>query len=75
MSARASNSNLAVRVASALLLCPLLLWVTWLGGVLFALVLAVAAALAAVELTSMFTDLGVPEAFGALVAGLLPLVP
>ena len=75
MSARASNSNLAVRVASALLLCPLLLWVTWLGGVPFALVLAVAAALAAVELTSMFTDLGVPEAFGVLVAGLLPLVP
>jgi len=68
-------SNLAVRVASAVLLFPLLVWVTWLGGLPFALVLSTAAALAAVELTSMFTDLGPPELFGALVAGLLPLVP
>ena len=73
MSSRASN--LALRVVSSLLLFPLLVWVAWVGGAPFAVVLAVAAGLAALELTSMFTDLGLPEVFGALVAGTLPLVP
>jgi phosphatidate cytidylyltransferase len=69
------NRNLALRVGSALLLFPALVWVTWLGGLPFTLVLAAAAAVSAFELTSMFTRVRVPEAFGVIVAGLLPVVP
>jgi phosphatidate cytidylyltransferase len=68
-------SNLALRVLSALLLFPLLVWVTWLGGLPFTLVLAGAAAVAALELTSLFTAIGFPEMFGVAVAGALPLAP
>jgi len=69
------NRNLALRVGSALLLFPLLVWVTWIGGLPFALVLAGAAAVSALELTGMFTPIGYPEMFGAVVAALLPLAP
>ncbi|HTP27680.1 MAG TPA: phosphatidate cytidylyltransferase [Anaeromyxobacteraceae bacterium] len=69
------HSNLARRVISALLLFPLLVWVSWLGGLPFALVLAGAAAVAALELTQMFTETGFPEYFGVAVAGLLPIAP
>ncbi|MFL5260785.1 MAG: phosphatidate cytidylyltransferase [Anaeromyxobacteraceae bacterium] len=69
------NRNLAVRVVSALLLFPTLVWVTWMGGLPFALVLAIAALVSARELTGMFTPIGYPEMFGVAVAGLLPLVP
>jgi phosphatidate cytidylyltransferase len=69
------NKNLAVRVVSAILLFPTLVCVTWLGGLPFALLLAVAALVSAYELTGMFTPIGYPEMFGVAVAGLLPLVP
>lgn len=71
----APRSNLYLRVVSGLLLFPLLVWVTWIGGLPFTLLLALAAALAAFELTGLLTPIGVPEAFGILVAGLLPLGP
>jgi phosphatidate cytidylyltransferase len=45
-----NNRNLLVRVATALVLLPLVLWLIWLGGVWFALLIGVAAALCAVEL-------------------------
>lgn len=69
------NRNLALRVASALLLFPALVWVTWQGGLPFTVLLAVAAAVSAIELTGMFTAVRVPEAFGVAVAALLPFVP
>jgi len=68
-------SDLALRVGSALLLFPLLVWVTWVGGLPFTLVLAGASAVAALELTGLFTAIGFPEMFGVGVAGLLPLAP
>ncbi len=69
------NRNLALRVGSALLLFPLLVWASWAGGLPVSLVCAVAAAICAHELTSMFTPVGYPELFGIAVAGLLPLTP
>lgn len=69
------NKNLVARVLSALLLFPLLVWVSWLGGLPFTVLLAGAAAVSAIELTGMFTAVRVPEAFGVLVAALLPFVP
>jgi phosphatidate cytidylyltransferase len=69
------NRNLALRVGSALLLFPLLVWVTWIGGLPFTLVLVGAAGVSALELTGMFTPIGYPEMFGVAVAGLLPLGP
>ncbi len=69
------NKNLALRVGSALLLFPILVWVTWVGGLPFTVLLALAAAISALELTGMFTRVRVPEAFGVAVAALLPFVP
>jgi phosphatidate cytidylyltransferase len=69
------NRNLLLRVVSALLLFPLLVWMTWIGGLPFAVLLAAAAAVSAFELTGMFTTIGFPELFGVAVAGLLPLAP
>ena len=56
-------------------LFPLLVWVTWIGGLPFTLVLVGAAGVSALELTSMLTPIGYPELFGVAVAGLLPLGP
>jgi phosphatidate cytidylyltransferase len=67
------NRNLALRVASALLLFPLLVVVTWIGGFPFVLVLALAAALGAYEVISMFQEVEAPEVFGIAGAGLLPV--
>jgi phosphatidate cytidylyltransferase len=69
------NRNLALRVASAAVLAPLALYATWHGGLVFALLCATAAALAAGEFIAMFTPVGPPEAYGILVAGLFPLAP
>jgi phosphatidate cytidylyltransferase len=69
------NKNLAVRVVSAILLFPILVWISWLGGLPFTVLLAGAAAISAIELTGMFTAVRVPEAFGVAVAALLPFVP
>jgi phosphatidate cytidylyltransferase len=51
---REQNRNLAVRVVTALVLFPFAVWMTWLGGLPFALLIAVAAALSAGELVWMF---------------------
>ena len=51
---REQNRNLAVRVVTALVLFPFAVWMTWLGGLPFALVVGVAAALSAGELIWMF---------------------
>jgi phosphatidate cytidylyltransferase len=69
------DKNLVLRVGSGVLLFPIVVWVTWAGGLPFALMCAAASAVSALELTSMFTAVGYPEAFGAAVAGLLPLAP
>jgi phosphatidate cytidylyltransferase len=69
------NRNLLLRVGSALVLFPLLVWVTWVGRFPFAAVCGTAAGISAFELTLMFTRVGVPEAFGVAVAALLPLAP
>jgi phosphatidate cytidylyltransferase len=69
------NRNLSLRVVSALVLFPLLVWITWAGGLPFALLLCAAAAVSAFELIGMFGAVGLPELFGVLVAGLLPLAP
>ena len=71
----AKHSNLTLRVVSALLLFPFLVSVSWMGGLPFALLLAAAAAVSALELTGMLTAIGYPEIFGVAVAGLLPLAP
>lgn len=51
---REQNRNLAVRVVTALILFPVAVWMTWLGGLPFALLIAAAAALSAGELIWMF---------------------
>ncbi len=67
------NRNLALRVASALLLFPLLVVITWIGGFPFALLLVAAAALGSFELVSMFGAVGAPEAFSIAVGALFPI--
>lgn len=69
-----NRRNLAARVASALVLFPLAVWLTIHGGIPFALLAGAAAAVAAVELVRMSGPLGVAEAFGVLVAGALPVL-
>lgn len=44
------NRNLFVRIATALLLLPLVLWLVWQGGLPFALLISVVAALCALEI-------------------------
>ena len=51
---REQNRNLAVRIVTALILFPFAVWMTWLGGLPFALLIGVAAALSAGELIWMF---------------------
>ena len=69
------DKNLALRVVSALLLFPTLMGVSWLGGLPFALMCGVAAAIAAFELVGMFAPLGKAEAFAIAFAGVIPLAP
>ena len=51
------NRNLLIRVATALVLLPLILWLIWLGGVWLALLLGAAAALCALELNLLPSSL------------------
>jgi phosphatidate cytidylyltransferase len=51
---REQNRNLAVRVVSALVLFPFAVWMTWLGGPWFAVLVGLVAALSAAELVLMF---------------------
>jgi phosphatidate cytidylyltransferase len=69
------NRNLLTRVVTAVLLFPIAVWVTWLGGLAFALLVALAAGIAALELVQMFE--GKVERTGVVgIAGaaVLPLV-
>lgn len=65
--------NLALRVASGAVLLPLAVWLTVLGGLPFALLAGLAAALAAAELVLMFGGMGVAGAYGVAVASLFPV--
>ena len=66
--------NLAVRVATGLILFPVAVWVTWAGGLAFAITCAAAAAVGAAELVLMFEKrLGLLEGAGVAVAAAFPL--
>jgi len=66
--------NLAVRVATGLALFPVAVWVTWAGGLAFAVTCAAAAAVGAAELVLMFEKRpGLLEAAGVAVAAAFPL--
>lgn len=69
-----NRRNLALRVASAVVLFPLAIWFTFRGGIPFAILAGAAAAVAAAELVLMFGRMGVGEAFGVTVAGAIPLM-
>jgi phosphatidate cytidylyltransferase len=69
-----NRRNLAARVASALVLFPLAVWLTIHGGFPFALLAGAAAAVAAAELILMFGPVGAGEVFGVAVAGAIPLL-
>lgn len=69
-----NRQNLGLRVASALVLFPLAVWITILGGLPFALMASAAGAVAAAELILMFSALGAAEVIGIAVAGAIPLV-
>ena len=53
------NRNLTVRIVTALVLLPLVLYLVWLGGFFFALLLALAAGLCALELNLLPAQLPV----------------
>ena len=71
----AKHSNLTLRVLSALVLFPLLVWISWMGGLPFAVLLSIAAGVGALEATAMLTEIGHPEMFGVAVAAFLPIAP
>ena len=55
-----ADRNLIVRVATAFVLLPIVLWLLWLGGLPFALLVSAAAAAAAWELNELPSQ-GVPQ--------------
>ena len=69
-----NRRNLALRVGSALVLFPIAVWLTFRGGLPFATLAGVAAAVAASELVLMFGAIGAGEALGIAVAGAIPLM-
>jgi phosphatidate cytidylyltransferase len=69
----AQRKNLALRIASGIVLFPLAVWLTWIGGLPFAALAGAAAAVAAAELIAMFGAIGVAEAFGIAVAAATPV--
>jgi phosphatidate cytidylyltransferase len=67
--------NLAVRVATGLVLFPATVWLTWKGGLVFTITCAAAAVVAAAELVLMFQKrLGLLEAAGVAVAAAFPVL-
>jgi len=69
------NRNLAIRVVTALGLFPLAVWFTWLGGLPFAVLVAIAAGISGAELVLMFDRrLRATGLLGLLLAGMLPLL-
>jgi phosphatidate cytidylyltransferase len=69
-----NRRNLAARIGSAVVLFPAAVWLTIHGGIPFALLAGVAAAIAAAELIRMCGPIGVAELFGVAVAGALPVL-
>jgi phosphatidate cytidylyltransferase len=69
-----NRRNLALRVGSAIVLFPIAVWFTVRGGLPFAVLAGVAAAVAASELVLMFGGIGAGEALGIAVAGAIPLM-
>ncbi len=69
-----NRRNLALRVASGVVLFPIAVWLTFVGGRPFAFLAAAGAAVAAAELILMFGSIGVGEVFGIAVAGAIPLM-
>lgn len=69
-----NRHNLGLRVASAVVLFPLAVWITILGGLPFALLAAAAGAVAGAELILMFSALGAAEVLGIAGAAAIPLV-
>ena len=69
-----NRRNLALRVASGVVLFPIAVWLTFVGGRPFAFLAAAGAAVAAAELILMFGSIGVGEVFGIGVAGAIPLM-
>jgi phosphatidate cytidylyltransferase len=51
------NRNLLVRVITAVVLLPLIIWLIWQGGLLFALLISVAAGMCALELNLLPSQL------------------
>jgi phosphatidate cytidylyltransferase len=69
-----NRQNLVLRITSAVVLFPLAVWITYLGGMPFAVLAGGAAAVAAFELVVMFGTVGAAEVFGIAVAGAIPFV-
>lgn len=69
-----NRRNLIERAISALVLLPLAIWLTWLGGWPFAALVAVAAGLCAVELLLMSGRLRLAEWYGVAIAAAIPLL-
>ncbi len=69
-----NRRNLGLRVASAVVLFPLAVWITILGGLPFALLAAAAGAVAGSELILMFSALGAAEVLGIAGTAAIPLV-
>jgi phosphatidate cytidylyltransferase len=69
-----NRRNLALRVASAAPLFVVAVFLTYVGGLSFALLAGVAACVAAAELVLMFGAIGAGEAFGILFAGAIPFM-
>ncbi|HET8732514.1 MAG TPA: phosphatidate cytidylyltransferase, partial [Anaeromyxobacteraceae bacterium] len=69
-----NRRNLGLRVASAVVLFPLAVWITIMGGLPFALLAAGAGAVAGAELILMFSALGAAEVLGIAGAAAIPLV-
>ncbi len=68
-----NRRNLGLRVASGVILFPLAVWLTVLGGWPFALLACFAAVVGAAELLRMFGPLRVAEWLAVAVAGAMPL--
>jgi phosphatidate cytidylyltransferase len=69
-----NRRNLVQRAISAVVLLPLAIWVTWLGGWPFAALIALAACLSAGELLLMAGPLRLAEWYGVAIAGAIPLL-
>jgi phosphatidate cytidylyltransferase len=62
------NRNLVVRVVTALVLLPGVLWLIWLGGLPFAFLISAAAAMCALELNLLPASLPAPDPQKSLIA-------